>query len=162
MDNLNVYVPRERVSFAELTFRVGAGVNKKILKKMIRLYVQITLIVICLTGCNTSVNLFSKSIPNCASYLDLEKEGEVYFIKNKELRKISNLLKKNYNANKILQVVFFKPQMLYYCEIYKNNGIVLCLILDNNLQLLSEKKLQFDWKMGNVSNEDNTPNKLAE
>lgn len=112
---------------------------------MIRQVILFIFIGFCLLGCNISSKYLSKNAPSCSSYFELEKAGEIYFIENKEFKKISNLLVVNYGAIEVRQIVYFKPQDVYYCEFYKNDYTVKCLLLDNDMKLISKENLEFDY-----------------
>src|SRR5690606_33927001 len=112
---------------------------------MVKQVISFIFIVYCLLGCNISSKYFSNNALSCSSYFELKKEDEIYFIENKEFKNISNLLAIDYGAIEIRQIVYFKPQDVYYCEFYKNDYTIKCLLLDNDMKIISKEKLEFDY-----------------
>lgn len=119
--------------------------ERKILIKMVKQVILLFFIVYCLPGCNTSSRYFSQNSPSCSGYLELEKEAEVFFIKNKEFKEISNLLKKEHKATIIRNIVYFKSKNMFYCEFYTNRDTVLCLFLDDDKKVISKENVEFDY-----------------
>ncbi len=110
---------------------------------MVRKFLLYIFIVFCFFECNISDKYLSKSRPLFYSYFELETEGGIYVIKNKEFRKISNFLALNYGAIRIRLIVHFKSLNVYYCEFYENDYTIICLQLDNNLKFISMEKIGF-------------------
>ncbi len=112
---------------------------------MIKRVIIVGVLISCLLSCNTSSIYFIKNSPSCSNYFEIEAESEVFFIKNKEFKEISNLLKNKYRASTILQIVYFKSKNIFYCEFYTNRDTVLCLLLDDNKRLISKEQVEFDY-----------------
>lgn len=105
----------------------------------------IVVIIFCLFSCNISSKYFTKNSPSCANYFEIEKDAEVLFIKNKEFKELSSLLKDEYGASTIRLIVYFKSKNKFYCEFYTNRHTVLCLLLDDNKRVVSKEKVEFDF-----------------
>ena len=112
---------------------------------MIRKSVLFAFIVTGLVSCNTSLKYFNKNAISCPGYYEVKKDAEIYFIKNKEFRSVSHLLKAKYDATSIRHIFFIKSKEIYYCEFYENPYSINCLILNKNLEIVSQEKLQFDY-----------------
>lgn len=98
-----------------------------------------------LYSCNTSAKYFKKNSINCPNYIELDKGKTIYFVKNKEFRNISTLLKTSYGAISIRHIFFIKSKNIYYCEFYSNSYIINCLILGKNMEIISQKEIHFDY-----------------
>ena len=112
---------------------------------MTRKSILFVIIATTLLSCNTSLKYFNKNAISCPGYYEEGKVAEIYFIKNKNFRKISHLLKTKYGATSIRHIFFINSKEIYYCEFYEKLHIISCLILDQNLEVVSQEKLQFDY-----------------
>lgn len=112
---------------------------------MLKKVILIGLLISCILSCNTSFMYFTKKSPSCSNYFAIEVDSEVFFIKNKEFKEISDLLKNKHGASTIRQIVYFKSKNIFYCEFYTNRYTVLCLLLDDNKELISKEKVEFDY-----------------
>lgn len=112
---------------------------------MFKKVIIVGILISCLLSCNTSSKNFMKNSPTCSNYFKIEADAEVFFIKNKEFKEISYLLKNKHGASTIRQVVYFKSKNIFYCEFYTNRHTVLCLLLDDNKRLISKEKVEFDY-----------------
>ncbi|MDR2204788.1 MAG: hypothetical protein LBE36_01325 [Flavobacteriaceae bacterium] len=98
-----------------------------------------------LSGCNISSSLFDKYESNCLSSFGLGKYEDISFIKNKEFKEISNLLKTEYGAKSIRQILYVKSKNMYYCEFHENSYTINCVLLGKDMNMVSQEKLEFDW-----------------
>lgn len=112
---------------------------------MFKRVLTVAILISCLSSCNISSMYFAKNSPSCSNYFEMEKGGEVFFVKNKEFKEISNLLKDNHGATIIRQIVYFKSKNIFYCEFYTNRDTVLCLLLDDNKKVVSKETVEFDY-----------------
>jgi hypothetical protein len=112
---------------------------------MLKIAVLTIILTSCLLSCNLSSKLFFENSPTCSNFLEVEKKAEVHFIKNKEFKKVSNLLKKDHGATTIRLVIFFKPKKKFYCEFNKESNIIHCLLLDESMKVISKEKVEFDY-----------------
>lgn len=112
---------------------------------MIKIIVITTIFSSCFLSCNISSKLFIENSPSCSNFLEIEEDAEIFFIKNKEFKKVSNLLKKDHGATTIRLIIFFKPKKIFYCEFYKESNIIHCLLLDESMKVISKEKVEFDY-----------------
>ena len=112
---------------------------------MIKKSVLFAIIISCSISCNTSLKYFNENAISCPGYYEVEKDAGIYFIKNKEFKRISHLLKTKYDATSIGHIFFIESKEIYYCEFYENPHTINCLILGKNLEFVSQEKVQFDY-----------------
>lgn len=114
--------------------------------KKVLLYV---IVVLCLCSCKTpswktkSFDLKIKNQVNCFDILN-NHVGDIYFIKNKEFRKVSKFLKKKYNVTYIRHIFYIESKKQYYCEFNINDYTIKCLLIDKNFEVMSFEEISFD------------------
>lgn len=95
-------------------------------------------------SCNTSSIYFKKYEANCLKSFGIKFE-EINIIKNKEFNEKSKILKLKFGATDIIQILYIETKKNYYCEYYVSRDIIKCQILDENMNIVSEKILQFEY-----------------
>lgn len=108
------------------------------------------IVILCLCGCRTvgwktkSFDLKTKNQVNCFDVLNNYGSEDIYFIKNKEFRKISKFLRKKHNATYIRNVFYVESKAQYYCEFNINDYTINCLFIDKNFNVISFDEIYFD------------------
>lgn len=117
---------------------------------MTKKIVSCIIVILCLCSCKTaswkttSFDLMTKNQVNCFDVLNNHSSEDIYFIKNKEFKKISKFLRKNYNVTYIRNVFYIKSREQYYCEFNINNYTINCLFVDKNFEVISFEEFSFD------------------
>ena len=108
------------------------------------------IVVLCLCGCKTaswettSFELMTKNQVNCFDVLNNHGSEDIYFIKNKEFKKISKFLKKKYDVTYIRNIFYIKSKDQYYCEFNINKYTINCLLIDKDFEVISFEEFSFD------------------
>lgn len=108
------------------------------------------IVILCLCSCKSvgwktkSFDLMTKNQVNCFEVLNNHGSEDIYFIKNKEFRKISKFLRKKYDVTYIRNIFYIKSKEQYYCEFNINNYTINCLLIDKNFKVISFEKFSFD------------------
>lgn len=108
------------------------------------------IVILCLYSCKTpswkttSFDLMTKNQVNCFDILNNHSSEDIYFIKNKEFRKISRFVRNKYNVTYIRNIFYIKSKKQYYCEFNINNYTIKCLLIDKKFEVVSEEEFHFD------------------
>ena len=111
---------------------------------MIKQIILILATIFCLFSCNISSNYYNKNTPLCSNSFEISKEL-IFFIKNKEFKEKYRILKSKHGAIGIRLLLYIKSKNIYYCEIYKNNYTIKCLLVDKDMDVIMEEQLEFEW-----------------
>lgn len=107
------------------------------------------IVILCLCSCKTaswktiSYDLMTKNQVNCFDVLN-NHVGDIYFIQNKEFRKISKNLKNKHNATYIRNIFYVESRKQYYCEFNINDYTINCLFIDKDFNVISFEEFSFD------------------
>lgn len=97
-----------------------------------------------LQSCNISSVYYKKNEPSFLNNFDI-KFYETEPINKKEFKEKSKILKLKYGATDIRIIRFIESKKNYYCEFYTYRDTIKCLLLDENMNIVSEKTIQFDY-----------------
>lgn len=117
---------------------------------MTKKIISCIIVILSLCSCKTTIwktKSFKLNTENqviCSDVLMKYGLEDIYFIKNKEFRKISKILKNEHNATYIRNIFYVEPKEQYYCEYYINNYTINCLFIDKNFEVTSFEEFSFD------------------
>lgn len=104
------------------------------------------IMILCLYSCKTkSFKLNTENQVLCSDVLVKYGLEDIYFIKNKEFRKISKILKSKHNATYIRNIFYVESKEQYYCEFNINDYTINCLFIDKNFNVISFDEIYFDF-----------------
>lgn len=86
----------------------------------------------------------SKNQVNCFNTFINHGYEDIRYIKNKEFRKVSKILRKKYNATYIRNIFYIESKEQYYCEFNINNYTIHCLLIDKDLNFIDFEEIIFD------------------